>query len=196
MGLFITNAILQKHEGDVGFDSEGLGHGCNFFFTLPVYRLVLDEQTSPDEESTCTAVSSATCSVLEGRTVLICDDSNLTRKMLKQVLLGMGCKKCHRARNGLEAVQLVEAGLKAEAGGTIEDDRVVPVFDFILLDDNMPELTGPEAALRLRSLGFSNPIIGVTGNVSSEDTANFLAAGADAVLCKPLDMSELVTALQ
>ena len=39
LGLFITRAIVNKHDGSVGFESEGLGHGCNFFFNIPVFRL-------------------------------------------------------------------------------------------------------------------------------------------------------------
>ena len=104
LGLYITRAIVEKHEGSVGFESEGLGHGCNFFFSIPVFRLV---ESPPPSEDTDTAASvlaidqmSLACRLVD-RTILICDDSDLTRKMLKKMLLGMGCKHCHEAKNGL-----------------------------------------------------------------------------------------------
>jgi CheY-like chemotaxis protein len=59
----------------------------------------------------------------------------------------------------------------------------------------MPVLDGPAATRRIRALGFTNPIIGVTGNVASEDANNFTACGADAVLSKPLEIKKLTYAL-
>jgi CheY-like chemotaxis protein len=200
LGLYITRAIVEKHDGSVGFESEGLGHGCNFFFNIPVFRLV---DSPPPSEDTGVAPALAAdpvppASPLVGRTILICDDSDMTRKMLKKMLLGMGCKHCYEAKNGLEAVQITEALLQ-EAGacsdGGDEASAGAAVFDFILMDDHMPVLEGPAATRRIRALGFTNPIIGVTGNLASEDACNFTACGADSVLSKPLDMKKLTHVL-
>ena len=42
----------------------------------------------------------------------------------------------------------------------------------------MPVMSGPDAAREMRKVGFTGPIIGVTGD---SDTDEFLAAGADLV---------------
>ena len=205
LGLFITRAIVDKHDGSVGFESEGLGHGCNFFFNIPVFRLAERLLPSGDSFARCPLSSGQQASLISpllGRTVLICDDSDLTRKMLKKVLLGMGVEQCHEAKNGLEAVEMTEARLNAAGRSTDGDDGTAavpepePVFDFILMDDHMPVLQGPAATRRIREIGFTNPIIGVTGNLASEDVGNFIACGADAVLSKPLEIEKLVHILQ
>jgi CheY-like chemotaxis protein len=193
LGLFITNAIVQKHDGSVGFESEGLGHGCNFFFTIPVFRST-ETLLPPGEPSLSTATAATLKSPLVGSTVLICDDSGLARKMLNKVLLGMGVKHCYEAKNGLEAVKMIEDRLKT--GDLSSSYDVLPAFDFILMDDQMPKMQGPEATRRIRELGYSKPIIGVTGNLASEDVENFITCGADAVLSKPLEISKLVQILR
>lgn len=55
----------------------------------------------------------------------------------------------------------------------------------------MPRLNGPDATQKLRELGFKELIIGVTGNVLSEDVNFFLSKGANRVLPKPVSMDLL-----
>jgi CheY-like chemotaxis protein len=57
-------------------------------------------------------------------------------------------------------------------------------FDIVLMDNSMPKMCGPDATMAMRTLGFKGPIIGITGH---EDTAEFMLAGADIVLCKPIN---------
>jgi len=49
-----------------------------------------------------------------------------------------------------------------------------------------PDFLGPTATKVLRRLGYTGPIIGVTGNVLSEDVEHFMAHGASEVVGKPL----------
>ena len=48
----------------------------------------------------------------------------------------------------------------------------------------------------MREKGFQNLVVGVTGNVMEDDIAEFLAAGADLVLPKPLKIQTLDRLLQ
>ena len=48
-----------------------------------------------------------------------------------------------------------------------------------------------DATQEIRALGFSNLIIGLTGNAMDEDVAAFLAAGVDIVFAKPMTMDYL-----
>jgi len=48
-----------------------------------------------------------------------------------------------------------------------------------------------EATRRLREGGFPNLVVGVTGNVLEDDLAEYLAAGADLILPKPLKLASL-----
>ena len=51
--------------------------------------------------------------------------------------------------------------------------------------------TGVEATRVIRSEGFTNLVIGVTGNALDDDVQAFLAAGADLVLAKPMRSAHL-----
>jgi CheY-like chemotaxis protein len=63
------------------------------------------------------------------------------------------------------------------------------------MDKHMPELDGLQATLQLRQLGYTGLIIGITGDVSAEDAAEYRGYGADDVLCKPTTKCALSTAL-
>ena len=193
LGLFITRAIVTKHGGTVGFDSEGLGHGCNFYFTLPAFHDIANK-TEGNIVPSASVSTDEMCiqSAVDNRTLLICDDSNLIRKMLKKILLRMGCKDCIEACNGLEAVNIVKA---AQEKSRMSDESVFP-FDLILMDYHMPVMNGPDATRIIREVGYKDLIIGVTGNLAAECVDKFRSCGADTVLSKPLDMSNLERFLQ
>ena len=63
-------------------------------------------------------------------------------------------------------------------------------FDAVSLDNVMPRLNGPEAALQMRQRGFRGKIIGVTGNALQDDIYDFLSHGADIVLPEPIDIDD------
>ena len=52
-------------------------------------------------------------------------------------------------------------------------------------------MDGPDAARLMRQVGFNGPIIGITGH---EDSADYLAAGADIVLIKPIRAEDVLQA--
>ena len=51
-------------------------------------------------------------------------------------------------------------------------------------------MEGPEAAQRIRAMGYTGIIIALTGNALEEDVRVFLDKGANAVMTKPLDKDE------
>ena len=67
--------------------------------------------------------------------------------------------------------------------------------DAWLLDGEMPRMGGGEATSVLRALGVTAPILIVTGTSGDAEEAAFLAAGADAVLRKPVDRASLHAAI-
>jgi len=77
---------------------------------------------------------------------------------------------CDTVENGRAAVDLV-ARRKAEEGAT---------YDLILMDNQMPLLTGDAATRELRASGFTGKIVGMTGDpIGSQDRASFDEAGLD-----------------
>jgi two-component system, sensor histidine kinase len=90
------------------------------------------------------------------------------------------------ACNGLEAVRMFEEDMYA----TEADTSHTPI-DTILMDYEMPVLNGPDATKRLRDMGCTALILGVTGNVLEDDIVYFKSMGATDVLAKPVQVSLL-----
>jgi CheY-like chemotaxis protein len=143
------------------------------------------------------------------RRVLLVDDVASNLKMAARILQRSGVAECLQAVDGQAAVDayiaaktqmMQEADLalrqqRAEEGGELgnEESAQGPVepFDAILMDFEMPVMNGPTATAKLRALGCTAPIIGITGNVLPGDVQLFREHGANAVLPKPLRLHDL-----
>ena len=64
--------------------------------------------------------------------------------------------------------------------------------DVILMDHQMPVMTGSVATQEIRKLGYKGRIIMLTGHALAEDVTNFMTSGADGVLNKPVNVDELL----
>jgi two-component system sensor histidine kinase/response regulator len=115
--------------------------------------------------------------------ILVADD-NLVNQ---QVAMGMLGKMGHRitlARNGLEALEQWR-----------QSD-----FDLILMDVQMPEMTGLQATMQIRreeAIGTHIPIVAMTASAMSEDRDRCLAAGMDDFVSKPVSskvIEQMITA--
>lgn len=103
---------------------------------------------------------------------LIVDDSRFMRAHLRQLLERLGVQ-CLEARDGLQALDLLRA-----------DDGA---FDFMLLDVNMPRMTGLECVKQLResALGPEMKVMMVTTECDNVFIEAALQHGADEFLMKP-----------
>jgi two-component system response regulator PhoP len=72
---------------------------------------------------------------------------------------------------------------------------VAEQFDLVLLDVGLPDEDGFSIAAHLRGMSPSIGIVMLTAHGSSGDRVQGLQAGADAYLCKPVDMKEVVATL-
>eukprot|EP01138_Halocafeteria_seosinensis_P000021 gb/GECG01000021.1/.p1 GENE.gb/GECG01000021.1/~~gb/GECG01000021.1/.p1 ORF type:complete len:976 (+),score=104.28 gb/GECG01000021.1/:1-2928(+) len=117
------------------------------------------------------------------RTFLVVDDVKTTCKLLKRgILRKMPNATVEVAYDGREAVELVRT-------------KGISHFTHITMDKEMPDMDGYEAAQRLRQMGFSGAIIGMTGNALSVDVQRFVQKGVDFVLTKPVDLEEFASKL-
>lgn len=109
--------------------------------------------------------------------LLLVDDNQVNCRLVELLVQRRGWR-CTAVNDG-------QAGLGAWRSGA---------FDLILMDVRMPIMDGLEATRRIRveevSRGGHVPIVALTANVESEDLAACLAAGMDAVLCKPIHQEE------
>ena len=68
-------------------------------------------------------------------------------------------------------------------------------FDLILMDNQMPELSGIEATRIIRGLGFNLPIVAVTASTHAADRDLLLSAGMNEFVAKPFTLAELQAAI-
>jgi DNA-binding response OmpR family regulator len=69
-------------------------------------------------------------------------------------------------------------------------------YDLILLDVMLPKLDGIRLCQRLRSHGYSVPVLMITARDTSTDKVLGLDAGADDYMVKPLDFPELLARIR
>jgi CheY-like chemotaxis protein len=105
---------------------------------------------------------------------LVVDDSKFNRKMLSRTINPF-FDEVVLAEDGAEAVTLVQASISNHAA-----------FDIIFMDSIMPVMGGIEATAKIRQLGYTSLIIGVTGDITEEDAEKFVMCGVNDVMLKPL----------
>lgn len=69
-------------------------------------------------------------------------------------------------------------------------------YDVVLIDLVMERLNGPDAIRRMRDLGYTGIIIGMTGHLMQRETDMFIDSGADAVANKPIDVKHFLQLFQ
>jgi len=111
-------------------------------------------------------------------TILVVDDEPQIRRVLQATLSSSGYDVIE-AKNGQEAVEMVI--------------RERPAL--ILMDVNMPGMSGLEACSKIR-MSFSVPIIMVTVRNSEQDKIHALDSGADDYVVKPFTMGELLARIR
>jgi signal transduction histidine kinase len=126
---------------------------------------------------------------LIGYTALVVDDAAGSLKLLCMLLRKVGCK-CLAARDGVEAVSIIQ---KVTTGpdDMCDIDDVTENIDFVLMTDCMPNMKGAEAIKEIRSLGYNNPIIALSGYIMEEEISNLKIAGANRVVTKPISLKVL-----
>jgi two-component system KDP operon response regulator KdpE len=111
--------------------------------------------------------------------VLVVDDEAALRKTIRASLAASG-------------FTVAEAGTGGDAVSVIQRQA----FDLVLLDVNMPGISGVEACRKIRAVAPRTGIIMVTVRDSEEDKVRALEAGADDYVTKPFRFRELIARLR
>lgn len=107
---------------------------------------------------------------------LVVDDSKVARKMLS----GMLTQHC-------DFTEIVEAEDGAEAVGSVQQED----FDLILLDWELPKMSGIDVLRKIREWGKTTPVLMVTGESDKERVLEAYEAGANNYIFKPYQPASL-----
>ncbi len=177
LGMPIVKNLVTQMSGQIRVDSQ-LGVGTTFTVTVP-FTVVQEEKRTPEPQN-MPAFS------LKGRKILLAEDNLINMEIATEILTMNGIEIV-QAWNGQEALSQFKASKPFE-------------FDAILMDMQMPQMDGCEAAKNIRSLPRPDartiPIIAVTANAFAEDIAATTAAGMNAHISKPIDFNILCQTLE
>lgn len=183
LGLAISRQLVELMGGELLVDSE-YGKGSDFYFTL--WEGIESEDTVGDfgevkeqsqgEEEVFTFT-------LKDATILLVDDNEINREVA-QALLEPFEMKIDAVSNGKEALEMVQKNH----------------YDLVFMDHYMPEMDGVEATKRIRGLEgeyYKNlPILALTADAVQGVKEEFLAAGMNDFVSKPIAMKDITAALR
>lgn len=118
---------------------------------------------------------------LKGRKILLVDDNEVNRALMRDILTDSGFEVTE-AVDGEEAYKLIS-------------DVKLELFDYVLMDIEMPVLNGYAATEKIRGIANRRranvPIIAMTASASREDKQKAIKSGMDAYLTKPVSVKKL-----
>ena len=176
LGMAITRNLVEAMGGTIDVESE-LGQGSCFEVLIELRiaedrTVALAAQEETDEQDG---------NILQGMRFLCAEDNELNAEILTELLKIEGAE-CTICENGEEVLKAFEQSAPGD-------------YDMILMDVQMPVMNGYEATKAIRrsshELAKTIPIIAMTANAFSEDIQHSLAAGMNAHVSKPVEMTVL-----
>jgi CheY-like chemotaxis protein/anti-sigma regulatory factor (Ser/Thr protein kinase) len=178
LGLAICHQLAEQMGGEIDLRSEE-GKGSSFRFFVPVKKLedAVEETVAKEKQNTDKPEKPSV-------KILIAEDNRTNRMVIKAILKPTKAELIF-AEDGVEAVQLWKTGS----------------FDLVLMDIQMPNMNGVEATKTIRSLEIDGdlsktPIVAVTANAMPHQQKEYLAAGMDDHVSKPIQPQLLYKAMK
>jgi PAS domain S-box-containing protein len=170
LGLAICKAYVQLLKGKIWVESDP-GNGSGFYFSLPFLP-------SLNKKSEILYNVKAELNI-KGKKILIVEDDPLSALFLEEILSETGAIII-TAKDGRKAIDTFVA---------TED------IDLVLLDIQLPEVSGYQVAREMKLIRKHVPIIAQTAYATLEDKKKCLYAGCIDYLQKPIESKELLNKL-
>ncbi|WP_019961671.1 ATP-binding protein [Woodsholea maritima] len=176
LGLSIARQLCQAMGGKIEVQSI-VDKGSTFIVKLPLLRATEVKLDLPDRN--CLTCEEVECRTNPPLKVLVAEDNVINQTVI-----------CTLAKQLPISVDIAEHGLEAVEKWRVND------YNLILMDVQMPELNGVEAAKRIReeekAKGLNPiPIYTLTANVMRSQLDVYEAAGINGCLAKPIDLEHL-----
>jgi CheY-like chemotaxis protein len=169
MGLAVVHGIVTSHGGAIDADSAP-GQGATFTIYLPQIQAAGADELQPDTP------------IPQGKgQILFVDDEETLARLGQRMLERLG-------------YSVIASTSSIEALDTFR--KTPEVFDLVITDQTMPQMTGEVLIRELRQIRADIPIILCTGFSHVIDADKASAQGIDAFLLKPLIAKDLGLAIQ
>ena len=171
-------------------DGEAALKDFDGWLVKPVRAASLVARVDPAAKTPAQALAPQPAPTLAGLTALVAEDNDINALIALRQLEALGAAPT-RAEDGEKVVALAQAAI----------DGKIRRFNVILMDLFMPKLDGLGATRSIRSAetragAARTPILALTASASREDAEAARAAGADAVLTKPVELAALEEAIR
>lgn len=183
LGLYISKQLAQILGGELYVDSQP-GLGSEFVLAMHPGNLTNAEwfRTQKDLDHEIQLLNETSDPIdtllLEGN-VLVAEDNPENQRLFEHLLGKMGLN-ITMASNGKEALKATESN----------------TFDLILLDIQMPEMGGEEAASILKERNVQVPLVALTANVMQHQINNYRKVGFSDFIAKPFDRQHFYKVLK
>jgi signal transduction histidine kinase/ActR/RegA family two-component response regulator len=183
LGLAISKNLVELMGGTIGVDTRP-GTGSTFWFTLPLNLDTPAAAAAPAPPAMRVAAAAPAAEApgaprRRSSRVLLVEDNFVNQRVALYVLAKLGAE-VDVAQHGREAIEMLGKSR----------------YDIVLMDCQMPEMDGFEAARIIRDhasavLDHDVPVIAMTAAAFPEDRARALASGMSDFMTKPVDRAIL-----
>ncbi|NPD46948.1 PAS domain S-box protein [Lentimicrobium sp. S6] len=176
LGLLISKDLSQLFGGNIGVDSQ-FGEGSTFWVEIPTQEAHQDLQDTHSSKNNDFIIK-------DNLNILLAEDNKINQKIAIINLEKLG-HQVEIANNGREALELFKENH----------------YDLVLMDIQMPEMSGLEATglIRVHEIRSKKirktPIIALTANALKTDKDKYIAAGMNDYLSKPFKLQDLIRVL-
>lgn len=165
LNLAIAQRLVTRMQGKSGVSSE-LGHGADFWFSVPLPAQLLSGEAESNIED-----------MLRHKHMLVVDDNETCRKLIQQQGTGWGMQ-VYAAQNGSEAYAIMRT-----------KQNLKEHFDVILIDYNMPGISGLQLAAKITNDSMIEPkplLLMLTGVTQTPLATAARQNGIRRILSKPV----------
>lgn len=169
LGLAITKKLVDLMHGKIVVQSV-FGKGSKF--TVSIDQRIVENPTIKVDAEKITNKEI----IVNNKKVLLVDDNKINLKVAERLLESYGIKT-ESVESGFACLDKIKAGEK---------------YDFIMLDDMMPKMSGVETLKKLKEIkGFDTKVIALTANALTGMREKYLNDGFNDYLAKPINKEEL-----